>query len=95
MLTYGSSNVILNGILSKTPVILFNFDQKNKLSRLNDSEIIRECNDMIELRSQLSLIKNPVSKEILENYIKSQIGIFDGKNSQRIAKHIEKLIKTN
>jgi len=95
MLTYGSSNVILNGILSKTPVILFNFDQKNKLSRLNDSEIIKECNDIAELHSQLSLIKNPVSKEILENYIKSQIGIFDGKNSQRIAKHIEKLIKTN
>ncbi|MBC8502469.1 MAG: hypothetical protein H8D35_05005 [Nitrosopumilus sp.] len=95
MLTYGSSNVILNGILSKTPVILFNFDQKNKLTRLNDSEIIKECNDMIELHSQLSSIKNPISKEILENYIKSQIGIFDGKNSQRIAKYIEKLIKTN
>ena len=95
MLTYGSSNVILNGILSKTPVVLFNFDQKNKLSRLNDSEVIKECNDMAELHSQLSSIKNPVSKEILENYIKSQIGIFDGKNSQRIAKCIEKLIKTN
>ena len=95
MLTYGSSNVILNGILSKTPVILFNFNDKNKPSRLNDSKIIKECNDVTELYSQLSSIKNPISKELLENYIKLQIGIFDGKNSQRIAKHIEKLIRSN
>ncbi len=95
MLTYGSSNVILNGILSKTPVILFNFDQKNILSRLTDSKIVKECNDITELHFQLSSIKNHISKEIFENYIESQIGIFDGKNSECIAKYIEKLIKTN
>lgn len=96
LLTYGSSNVILDGILSKTPVILLNINQKIKLSRLSNSEIIKECHSLTDLRSQLSLsFKNTITEELFENYIKSQIGIFDGKNSERIANHIEKIIETN
>jgi len=95
MLTYGSSNVILNGILSKKPIVLFNFDQKNQLSRLSDSEIIKECDRITELRAQISSsIKNTASQEIFDNYIKTQIGTFDGKTSERIANHIQELLQT-
>jgi hypothetical protein len=94
MLTYGSSNVILNGILSNKPVILFNYKKKNKLSRLSNSEIIKECNGISELNSTLlSSKKNDILDDTFNNYIKSQIGIFDGKNSKRIASHIEKLLE--
>jgi len=94
MLTYGSSNVILNGILSKKPIILFNYEKKNKLSRLSDSKIIKECNEISELNhTLLSCTKKNIPDDVFDNYIKSQIGVFDGKNSKRIAKHIEKLLE--
>ena len=39
-------------------------------------------------------MKDPVSEEVFDNYIESQIGTFDGKNSERIINYVQKLLES-
>lgn len=96
MVTYGSSNVILDAILLKKPIILFKNSTIPDLSRLSDKAVILECSRIDDLDNLISkIITHSISAESFENYIKKQIGNFDGKNSQRISDMILKLIQKN
>jgi|APSaa5957512535_1039671.scaffolds.fasta_scaffold00463_31 hypothetical protein len=96
MITYGSSNVILDAILLKKPIILFKNSMIPDLSRLSDKAVIVECSKIDDLDNLISkIVINSISDESFENYIKKQIGNFDGKNSQRISNMILKLTQKN
>lgn len=96
MLTYGSSNVILDAILLHKPVILLKNQSIPELSRLDDQSIISECNEIDKLENLIKTsLSKSISKEIFESYITKQIGNFDGKNSEKIAEQIIQLIKNN
>ena len=96
MLTYGSSNIILDAILLKKPIILFKNSVIPRLTRLSDESIITECNDYDELDDLIKhLTDNSISSESFDHYISKQIGIFDGKNSERICNELKKLLKKN
>lgn len=93
MITYGSSNVILDAILTKIPVILFKDSKIPILSRLDDSSIISECKSIHDLKDSIKkALKFSSSSESFEKYIEKQIGIFDGKNSNRISNIISNLL---
>ncbi len=96
MITYGSSNVILDAILLKKPIILLKNSVIPDLSRLSDKTVISECSnidDLDDLISKITIQSIPAGS--LENYIEKQIGNFDGKNSQRISNMILKLTEKN
>jgi len=96
MITYGSSNVILDAVLLKKPIILFKNSMIPDLSRLSDKAIILECSKINDLHNFISkIVTHSISDEHFENYIKKQIGNFDGKNSQRISNMMLKLIRKN
>jgi CDP-glycerol glycerophosphotransferase (TagB/SpsB family) len=96
MITYGSSNVILDAILLKKPIILFKNPIIPDLSRLSDKTVISECSKIDDLDNLISkIIDHYIPDEFFENYIKKQIGNFDGKNSQRISNMILKLTQKN
>ena len=96
MITYGSSNVILDAILLKKPTILFKNSMIPDLSRLSDKEVILECLKIDDLHHLISnIISHSISDESFENYIIKQIENFDGKNSQRISSMILKLTQKN
>jgi len=96
MITYGSSNVILDAILLKKPVILFKNPLIPDLSRLSDNTIILECSKIDDFNDLISNISTrSISDESFENYIQKQIGNFDGKNSQRISNMMIKFIQKN
>lgn len=93
MITYGSSNVILDAILLHLPVILIKNNQIPLLKRLESSDIITECNNIYDLKNSIGFaINHSLPNEIYEKYIFKQIGIFDGKNSERISDIICKLL---
>lgn len=89
MLNYGSSNVILDGILSKKSVIMITTGITKEMDRLYDPNVMSRCNDIKKLRQIILNSRNLViSKKYLDNYIFEQIGKFDGQSSNRIAKKI-------
>lgn len=92
LITYGSSNIILDAILMKIPVILYKDSQIPDLKRLDDSSIIVECTTFSDLSNSIQkALERPISTKKFENYVQNQIGIFDGKNSNRISDIIKNL----
>jgi len=94
VLNYGSSSVVLDSILLKKPVIMILLNNP-EFDRLYDDRIILGCKKISELPKLISKAKQfQYDPNNLENYIKNQIGIFDGNNSERIAKKIFEFLKT-
>ncbi len=89
MLTYGSSDVILEAVLLHKPVVLFKYSSEDKFNRFSDRNIISECDDLSKL---YPIIKNSIShiipQEQFASYVEQHIGKFDGNNSERIANKI-------
>ena len=94
MLTYGSSDVILEAILLNKPVVLFKYDAENKFNRFSDSNIINECNKISELINTIKkATTHTIPQDSLSSYIEKHIGKFDGKNSERTAYAIYHFLK--
>jgi hypothetical protein len=94
MLTYGSSDIILESILLKKYVIIYKIPFLNEENRLFDNKLMLETSNISDLPTSINdLIKRSFSKEHFDAYIQTQIGKFDGKNSERIANRILKLFK--
>jgi len=68
MLTYGSSDVILEAILLNKPVVLFKYYPENKFNRFSDLNIINECNKTSEL---INTIKNAITHTIPQDSLSS------------------------
>lgn len=93
VLNYGSSSVILDSILLKKPVIMILFNNP-EFDRLYDEKIILGCKKISELSYMIPKAKEfQFDSNNLENYIKNQIGFFDGNNSKRITKKIFEFLK--
>jgi len=89
MLTYGSSDVILEAVLLRKPVVLFKYSLEDKFNRFSDKNIIHECNSLSKLPFIMrNSISHTITQQQFSSYIERHIGKFDGKNSERIAHEI-------
>jgi len=94
MLTYGSSDVILESVLLKKPIIIFKIPFLSEFNRLYDEKLMFETSSLSKLTKEISnLIEHPIPLEFFKSYIETQIGKFDGQNSERIANRILKLLQ--
>lgn len=94
MLIYGSSDIILEAVLLKKPVIIYKIPTLNEDNRLYEESIMSQKNEISELPEAINnSIIHTISDTSLEKYIEKQIGKFDGKNSERIAERIIQIIK--
>ena len=89
MISYGTSRVLITGVLSKKPILNLQYIFQQEQSPFFDSEIMTGCYNIDELNQK---IKEVASKKIDENsyedYINKFLGKFDGKCSLRIAESI-------
>jgi len=89
MITYGSTDAILEALLLKKIVIIIKISQSKNFSRFFHKNIVTICENLNDLEK---LINNSIKRKVPENFyddfIKKHVGKFDGKNSERIANHI-------
>lgn len=93
ILVYGSSTVILDAVLVKKPIILLSVSNE-KFNRLYDPYVMKECKNLDQINSLIELSKDiEMTENAYNNYLKLQIGKFDGNNAKQIASHICNLLE--
>lgn len=86
MITYGSTDAILEAILLKKPVIIIKTKQSTNFSRFYDKELIKICDNVNELELVINdIMKRKIPENFYNKFVEKHIGKFDGKNSERIA----------
>ena len=86
MITYGSTDAILEAILLKKIVIIIKIKQSKNFSRFFHKNLIKICDDVNDLETIINdSIKIKIPENFYDDFIEKHIGKFDGKNSERIA----------
>ena len=86
MITYGSTDAILEAILLKKIVIVIKIKQSKNFSRFFHKDLIKICENVKNLASLIDdSIKRKIPENFYDDFIETHIGKFDGKNSERIA----------
>lgn len=94
MLTYGSSDIILEAALLKKQIVIYKIPFLNELNRLFDEKLMLETSNISDIPKYIAKsIEQSFSKEDYDAYVETQIGKFDGKNSERIASRIFELLQ--
>ena len=94
MINYGSSNVIMDVILSKKPVVMYILNSNEEFNRFYDPNVIIGCTEILELPNAVKKsMKKTISNNSFTSYIENHIGRYDGKSADRAAMEIKKLFK--
>lgn len=95
MVTYGGTSAIFYGIVQKKPIVVLNFfNTSTSCNLFQDKEVTTECNSISDLISKIKESKRRVVSEIsYAKYLERHLDKFDGKNSERSASIILKLIQ--
>lgn len=94
MINYGSSNVILDVILSKKPVVMYLLNSNEEFNRFYDSSVMIGCTKISEISNAINeSMKKIISNDMFTAYIENHIGKYDGKSAERAAKEIKKLLE--
>lgn len=93
IIIYGSSTVILDTILVKKPLILLHTSNE-KFNRLFDPNIMKECTKLEQLNSVIDMSRNmKINENDYNDFVRNQIGKFDGQNAIQIANNIFKMLE--
>ena len=93
MIAYGSSTVVLYGILLKKPIVMLNLDDyPSKYNYFIDDTVMSICENISKLIPTLNLsLSQEISDNVYRKYLQNQLGMPDGKSSERIANKILEL----
>ncbi len=95
MINYGSSNVVIDTILSKKPVVMYILNSNEEFNRFYDPNVMVGCTEIIELPDAVKKsLQKTISKDLLNVYIENHIGKYDGKSADRAATEIKKLLES-
>lgn len=93
MINYGSSNVVIDTILSKKPVVMYILNLNKEFNRFYDPNVIIGCTKILELPDAIKKsMEKTISNKSFTSYIENHIGRYDGKSADRSVIEIKKLL---
>lgn len=97
IISYGGSGAILYGVLLGKPVVNLQFNTRATGNNVwIDDNLITKCENFDDLKPKIIESKKRIFlKQHYDNFIKRNIGFFDGKSSERIASMISNLLNNN
>lgn len=97
MVSYGGSGAILYGVLLGKPVINLQFNTRATGNNVwIDDNLIIKCESFNTLVSNIMKSKKTIfQKKHYDNFIKTNLGIFDGRSSERAAIVITEILNDN
>jgi hypothetical protein len=94
MINYGSSNVVLDVILSRKPVVMYILNSNEEFNRFYDPNVMIGCIKISDLPDAIKKsLQRTISNDSLNTYIENHIGKYDGNSANRVADEIKKILE--
>ena len=91
---FGSSNVVMDMILAKKPIVMYILNSNEEFNRFYDSNVMVGCTEISELPDAIKKsMEKTISNNSFTSYIENHIGKYDGKSAHRAAMEIKKIFK--